>query len=51
MSFITQGAQPGALWWSRGVGCGEGRKAQKEGDICIIMVDSHCCMAEIITTL
>ena len=27
---ITQGAQPGALWWSRGVGCREGREDQEE---------------------
>ena len=46
---ITQGAQPGALWWPRGVGRGSGREAQ-EGDICILMADSHCHTAETNTT-
>ena len=25
---------------------GGGREAQEEGDICILMADSHCCTAE-----
>ena len=28
-----------------------GRRFKKEGDICILTVDSHCCMAETNTTL
>ena len=39
---IAQGAQPGALWRPRGVGCGEGREAQEGGDICILKTDSCC---------
>ena len=31
-------------------GCG-GREVQEEGDICISMADSHCCMAETNTSL
>lgn len=30
---------------------GAGRAAQEGGDIYVLMVDSHCCMAEITTTL
>ena len=30
---------------------GEGREAQEDGDICIIMADLHCCMEETNTTL
>ena len=30
---------------------GGGREAQEEGDICILMTDSPCCMAETNTTL
>ena len=30
---------------------GSGREAQEGGDICIIMADSSCCMAETNTTL
>ena len=48
---MTQGAKPGALWWPREVGWGEGRKAQERGDICIIVTDLSCCMAETNTTL
>ena len=33
------------------VGWGKGREAQKVGDVCIIMVNLHCCMAETNTTL
>ena len=32
-------------------GTGEGREAQQEGIICIIVTDLHCCMAETNTTL
>ena len=28
-----------------------GREVQEGGDICILMADSHCCMAETDTTL
>ena len=31
------------LW---GMGCGEGREASEGGDICMIIADSSCCMAE-----
>ena len=30
---------------------GGGEEAQERGDICTIMDDLHCCMAETITTL
>ena len=33
------------LWWHRGVGWGW-REAHQGGDICILVVDSHCCPAE-----
>ena len=45
ISFLTQGkllynvVLVSALWWFRGLGCGEGREAQVGGDICIIMAD------------
>ena len=29
----------------------EGREAREGGDVCIIMADWHCCMAETNTTL
>ena len=45
---ITQGTQPGTLWWSRGVRWGEGlREAQERGDLYIVVTDLHCCIAEI----
>ena len=50
-SYVLQGAQPGALWWARVVGLGDGREAQKGGDVCIIMADSWCCMVETNRTL
>ena len=28
-----------------------GKEVQEGGDICILMADSHCCMAETNTTL
>ena len=34
--------------WDR---MGSGREVQEGGDICILMADSHFCMAEINTTL
>ena len=34
--------------WDR---TGSGREVQEGGDICILMADSHFCMAEINTTL
>ena len=39
------------MWWPREVGWGEGREVQERGDICIIMTDLCCCMAETNTTL
>ena len=49
---IAQTAQSGALWQPRGVGWGGGgREVQEEGDICILMADSQCCMTETNTTL
>ena len=39
-SYVLQGAQPGALWWARVVGLGDGREAQKGGNICILMAYS-----------
>ena len=47
---VTQGAQPGALWWPR-AGMGDGRETQDGGDMCIIMAGWHCFMAEANTTL
>ena len=32
-------------------GLGGGRDVQEGGDICILMADSHCCMAETNITL
>ena len=32
-------------------GGGVGREVQEGGDKCILMADSHCCMAEISTIL
>ena len=37
---MVQETQIGALYQPRGVGCGDGREAQKEGDICVPMADS-----------
>ena len=34
-----------------GDGVGGGREVQEGGDICILMADSHCCMAETNITL
>ena len=45
---VAQGAQPGALWWPAGMGWVEDTEAGKRGDVCIIMADLHCCMAETI---
>ena len=45
---IIQEGQPGALWQSRGVGWS---REEGGGDICILMTDSLCCMAEANTTL
>ena len=30
---------------------GVGRRFKRKGDMCILMADSHCCMAEPNTTL
>ena len=30
-------------------GVGGGKEVQKGGDTCILIIDSHCCMAEIDT--
>ena len=35
----------------RGMGWGKGREAQEGGDICIIMAELRCCMAETNTIL
>ena len=32
-------------------GVGGGREIHEGGDLCILMVDSHCCMAETNITL
>ena len=40
--YITQGAQPGALWQPGGEGWEEGKEAQEGEDICVIMADSSC---------
>ena len=32
-------------------GAGGGREVQEGGDMCILMADSHCCMAETNTTM
>ena len=33
--YMTQGAQPGALWWPTGVGWRKSGEAQEGGDICM----------------
>ena len=42
---ITQGAQPGALWWPGGGGVGE-RREPHEGEERYVYVYSYCYMAE-----
>ena len=49
--YITQGAQNGPPWWTRGMGWGKGRKAKEGGDIRKIMAHLHYCVAETNTTL
>ena len=49
--YIKKGAQPGTLWWPRGMGCRKGKEAQEGGDIGIIIADLCCCTAETIKTL
>ena len=46
--YVTQGAQPSALWRhpERCDGVGDGRNFQEGGDIRILMTDLGCCMAE-----
>ena len=39
-----------SVWTWRGGG-GDGRKTWERGDVCILMADSRCCMAETNTTL
>ena len=50
--YVTQGAQPNAFddleGWD---GVWGGREVQEGGDICRLMADSCCCMAETNTTL
>ena len=41
---ITEGAHYDTLWQHSGVGVGW--EVQEEVNICILMADSHCCMAE-----
>ena len=43
---VAQGAQSGTVWWPGGMGWGEGRGDREGGDICIIMTNLHCCVAE-----
>ena len=44
---VIQGAQARARCQPRGVGgVGDWREVQEEGDICIPVTDSCCCMAE-----
>ena len=45
---ITKGAQSGALCWPMS---GGERQGKEEGDICIIMAELHCRMAETNITL
>ena len=47
----AQGAQLGALWGPRGVGCGGGREAQKGGHVYTVVGDSYCCTTKTNTTL
>ena len=47
--YITQGAQPGALWWPKGAGWGWWWREAPEGEniyVRIVMTDSWCCTAE-----
>ena len=49
---MAQETQTGALYQPRGVGReGDGREVQEGGDICTLMADSRCCMAEANTIL
>ena len=49
--YVTQRAQL-VLCDNLGDELGRGRReAQEGGDICLLMADSHCCMAETNTTL
>ena len=49
---LTQGAQHGTLWQQGGVGqVGCGKESPEGGDMCILMAESHCCMAEANTIL
>ena len=53
---IPQGAQPDALCQLRGVGTAGAQGAEWESDsrrrdVCVLMTDSHCCMAETNETL
>ena len=47
-SLCSTGAQPGALWWPRGVGwaCGGGREAHEGGHMYVHIADSLRCPAE-----
>ena len=49
MCYVTQGAQPSALWQRRGMGDGIG--APEGGNICIPIADSCWWMAEANTIL
>ena len=49
--WVAHGAQLGALWGPRGLGCRGGREAQEWGDTCMHIADSCCCTAATNTTL
>ena len=39
--LYNTGSPAWCLWWPRGVEWGQGKEAQEEGDLCIIMADLH----------
>jgi len=45
-AVLTQGAQLGALWQPRGVEWRGRRELHEGGDICVLVADSHGCVAE-----
>lgn len=41
-----KGAHLGALWWPGELGWWGGKDAQEAGDVCILIANSCCCIAE-----
>ena len=49
--WVAQGGQPVVLWWSRRMGWRKGMEVMEGRDVCVIMADLHCCIAETNATL